>query len=118
MNGKEYTDWKGFGDRLKYSRKSIGMTVEKLADKVDRTENFINRIENGRKSCSIQTLFQFCNALNVSADFLLFGDEVKSDNFSDLQIVQNVFDKCNADQLSVLKDIVLAVYHKFDELAK
>lgn len=28
MNGKEYTDWKGFGDRLKYSRKSIGMTVE------------------------------------------------------------------------------------------
>ena len=56
--------------------------------------------------------------MNVSADFLLFGDEVKSDNFSDLQIVQNVFDKCNADQLSVLKDIVLAVYHKFDELAK
>lgn len=118
MNGKEYTDWKGFGDRLKYSRKSIGMTVEKLADKVDRTENFINRIENGQKSCSIHTLFQFCKALNVSADFLLFGDEVKSDDFSDLQIVQNIFDKCNEDQLSVLKDIVLAVYHKFDELSK
>lgn len=118
MNAKEYADWKGFGSRLKYSRKSIGMTVEKLADKVDRSENFINRIENGQKSCSIHTLYQFCKALNVSADFLLFGTEVKSDNFTDLQIVQNILDKCDEKQLSVLTNIVSTVYHNFDELSK
>lgn len=118
MNCKEYTDWKGFGDRLKYSRKSIGMTVEKLADKINRTENFINRIESGQKSCSIHTLYQFCKALDVSADFLLFGDKVRSDDFSDLQIVQNIFDKCDETQLSVLTNIVSTVYHNFDELAK
>lgn len=118
MNGNEYTDWKGFGSRLKYSRKSIGMTVEKLADKVDRSENFINRIENGQKSCSIHTLYQFCTVLNVSSDFLLFGESVKSDNFSDLQIVHNIFDKCDEKQLAVLKDIVETVYHNFNELSK
>ena len=44
MEGKEYNDWKNFGIRVKNSRNSIGMTVEKLAEKSGRTENFIFKI--------------------------------------------------------------------------
>lgn len=118
MSHKEYTDWRGFGDRVKSARQGIGMTVEKFADKTYRTENFINRIENGQKSCSIHTLYQFTKALNVSADDLLFGNTPTVTNFDDKQIIQNVIDKCNEKQLEVLKDIVLTVYHSFDELTK
>ena len=32
MNGKEYNDWRNFGIRVKNSRNSLGMTVEKLAE--------------------------------------------------------------------------------------
>ena len=45
MEGKEYNDWEQFGNRVKNARNSIGMTVEKLAEKSNRTENFIQRIE-------------------------------------------------------------------------
>ena len=47
MDCKEYNDWRNFGIRVKNSRNSIGMTVEKLAEKSNRTENFIFRIEGG-----------------------------------------------------------------------
>lgn len=57
MEGKEYNDWKNFGTRVKNSRNSIGMSVEKLAEKSNRTDNFIFRIEAGQ-SCSIHTLYQ------------------------------------------------------------
>lgn len=46
MEGKEYNDWEQFGNRVKNARNSIGMTVENLADKSNRTENFIQRIES------------------------------------------------------------------------
>lgn len=118
MSHKEYTDWSGFGDRVKSARQSIGMTVEKFADKTYRTENFINRIENGQKSCSIHTLYQFTQALNVSADELLFGTKPVATNYDDKQVLLNVIDKCDKKQLEVLKDIVLTVFHSFDELSK
>ena len=45
MEGKEYNDWKNFGTRVKNSRNSIGMSVEKLAEKSNRTDNFISKTE-------------------------------------------------------------------------
>ena len=77
VEGKEYKDWENFGIRLKNARKSIGMTLEVLAEKTHRTENFISRIENGR-SCSIHTLYQLCRVLNTSADDLLFGEKMEN----------------------------------------
>ena len=118
MIHKEYTDWTGFGDRVKNARQSIGMTVQKLADKTYRSENFINRIENGQKSCSIHTLYQFTQALKVSADELLFGEKPSITDYDDKQIIINILDKCDEKQLEVLKDIILTVYHNFDELKK
>lgn len=116
MNGKEYSDWKNFGIRVKNARNNIGMTVEKLADKSDRTENFINRIENGTKSCSIHTLFQFCKAMNTSADDLLFGGKVKEENYSDKEIIEHIINNCNEKQLKIVKEVLIAIFSDFDDL--
>ena len=78
MEGKEYNDWKNFGIRVKNSRNSIGMTVEKLAEKTNRTDNFIFKVEGGQ-GCSIHTLYQLSKALNKPTDYLLFGDDMKTE---------------------------------------
>lgn len=118
MIGKEYDDWENFGLRVKNSRNSIGMTVEKLAEKSDRTENFIQRIESGKKSCSIHTLYQFCNSMNISSDSLLFGEKTKEKNFADREIIDNILSKCDEKQLKVIKDILVSIYNNFDDLIK
>lgn len=118
MEGKEYTDWLNFGIRLRNARNSIGMTLETLAEKSNRTVNFISRVEAG-KPCSIHTLYQFSKVLNISADVLLNGDtkaEIKE--YKDREVIDNILDNCNEKQLSIIKDVLTAVCPNFDELMK
>ena len=109
----EYDDWAGFGNRVKVSRKQIGLTVEKLADSVDRTENYINRLEKGEKSCSVHTVHQLCRALKVSADFLLYGKEYKEKDYSEIEIINNVLQRCDKNELKIIKDVIVAIYPQF-----
>lgn len=119
MEGKEYNDWKNFGIRVKNSRNSIGMTVEKLAEKSNRTENFIFKIESGQ-SCSIHTLYQLSKSLNKSSDYLLFGEEMKTEeiNYSDREIIDNILNQCDEKQLKIIKEVLIAICPNFDDLKK
>ena len=112
MEGKEYNDWKNFGIRVKNARNSIGMTVEKLAEKSNRTENFIFRIEGGQ-SCSIHTVYQLSKALKKSSDYLLFGEDMKVE-----EIIDNILNQCDDKKLKIVKDVLVAMFSDFDELIK
>ena len=74
VNRYEYTDWKDFGARIKNYREKVGMTKEKFAENINRTENFVSELEKGRKSCSVHTLHQISKVLKISTDDLLYGD--------------------------------------------
>lgn len=119
MEGKEYNDWKNFGIRVKNSRNGLGMTVEKLAEKSGRTENFIFKIESGER-CSIHTLYQLSKALNKSSDYLLFGEDMKTKeiNYSDREIIDNILNQCDEKQLKVIKEVLIAICPNFDDLKK
>lgn len=113
MTGKEYTDWENFGIRLKNKRNSLGMTIEKLAEKSNRTENYISRIESGKKRCSIDTLYLLCNALNTTADSLLFGEKEDLKQYSDKEVILNIINKCDEKQLEIIKDVIISVSKQF-----
>lgn len=118
MDGKEYNDWNNFGIRVKNARNSIGMTIEEVAEKTNRTENFIARIESGKKSCSIHTLHQLSKALHVTIDDLLYGKKVEGKNYSDKEIINNIIKKCNEKQLKIVRDVLIAMFPNIDELLK
>ena len=118
MEGKEYNDWEQFGNRVKNARNSIGMTVEKLAEKSNRTENFIQRIESGKKKCSIHTLYQFCKVMKISADDLLMGGKVEIIEYGDREIIENLLNNCDEKQLTVIKEVLIAICPNFSDLQK
>ena len=117
---REYSDWYNFGKRVKSYRKRLGLTVEKLADMIDRTENYINRLEKGDNSCSVHTIHQLSQALRVPTDVLLYGSESmkEKDEYSDREIIINVVNSCNNEELQVIKDLMLAVFPKFKDILK
>ena len=94
MENKEYSDWRNFGIRVKNSRNSIGMTVEKLAERSNRTDK--------------------------SSDYLLFGNDMKTEeiNYSDKEIINNILNQCNERQLKIIKDVLIALFPNFDDLQK
>ncbi len=114
---KEYTDWKGFGERTRKARESIGLTREKTAEMIDRTENYLLSLEKGDKSCSIHTLHQICSKLKESSDYLLYGERMSNNKeYTNKEILKNIIDKCDEEELEILKDIVVATFPNLNKI--
>ena len=62
------------GNRIKVERKNRGISQEILAELVNVTPHYIYEIERGLKSMSLETLVNVSKALQLSADYILFGE--------------------------------------------
>lgn len=59
------------GSRIKAERKNQGITLEKLAEQVGISRNFLWEIEAGRKAPALRTLYNLSVTLNLSTDYLM-----------------------------------------------
>lgn len=64
---------KDMGRRIHNQRKLLGLTQEQLAEEMDVTSQTISYAEQGRKALRPENIIKICDALNMSADFLLTG---------------------------------------------
>lgn len=114
----EYQDWNGFGARTKNYRTSIGLTKETFANMINRSENYISELEKGNSSCSVHTLYQISKALRVPCDNLLYEDSemYNKDEYSNREILKNIIDRCNEEELAVIKDLIVAAYPNLDKM--
>ena len=97
------------GERILTMRKKLGITREKLAEKVDISSRFLADVEGGKVGVSLQTLKNISMALSVSTDYLLgINDELDNNELSDL-----------IGQLSILnKDYYPIISATISELTK
>lgn len=119
VDKNEYKDWKGFGERTRKSRESIGLTREKFSEMVDRTENYVLSLEKGDKSCSIHTLHQICSSLKQSPNYILYGDRMKKDNDNkntDKDILLEIINRCDEDEIAILKDVAITLFPNLNKL--
>lgn len=63
------------GKRVREARQKAGLSREQLAELAHISTLFVSYIECGQKGMSFETLITFCQILNISADFLLFGSK-------------------------------------------
>ena len=68
MDIRHYKEWIQIGLNILHYRKEQRLTQEQLADACGEdgiSRNFIKRIETGVSSCSVDTLIDIANALNI-----------------------------------------------------
>lgn len=63
----------GIGKRVRKTREHYKLTREQLAEMANISPQFLVHIENGTKSMTVNTICNLSRALNISADYLLFG---------------------------------------------
>ena len=63
-----------FGERIRNRRDSLNLTQEYVSDELHISLRFYQMIERGEKSVSLNTLTGLSQILNISIDYLLFGD--------------------------------------------
>ena len=61
----------GIGDRIKEYRLAVGMTQERLAEKVEISSTYLSAVERNTKSPRLETFIRIANAIGVSTDALL-----------------------------------------------
>ncbi len=62
------------GRRIYERRKSLGMTQEELAEKMDVSPQTISYTEQGTKAMRPENLVKLCRILDVSTDYILTGE--------------------------------------------
>lgn len=118
VNRYEYKDWKEFGSRVKNFREQVSMTKELFAERINRSENCVAELEKGNMGCSVHTLHQISKVLKVPVDRLLYGEVEMTKDYSNKEILQNIIDRCDEDELAILKDIVVATFPNIDTIKK
>ena len=63
------------GRRIAAVRKSRGITQEKAAERSGLSVQYIAKVEQGIHCVGADSLLKLCKLLNVSADYLLTGNE-------------------------------------------
>lgn len=75
----QYLDKREVGQRIRSLRKKRKMTQQELSDKLNySTERQLQRIERGETGCSVDKLMEIAQVLDVSTDYLLFGEGLDS----------------------------------------
>lgn len=99
-------DFQLVGSRIRSRRKELGLTRDALAEQMGRAPKYCADIERGTCGMSIETLLQFCKALGLSPNTLLFGNATPFEAGSiDQQILAGLAECTEAQKLILLQTI-------------
>lgn len=67
------------GKRINEKRKSLRLSQEELAERVEVTKQTVSRAENGQRELGAKNVARLAKALETSADYLLTGTRTDVD---------------------------------------
>lgn len=109
-------DWIGIGGRVRKQREHLGYTREQFAELLDVTPKFCSDIELGLKGMSIPTLCKIADSLQLSTDYILFGQNEPQTDDDIMRLVQSCVPANRKYMKDMLKAFLLATKSKKDPL--
>jgi transcriptional regulator with XRE-family HTH domain len=96
-------NYKRIGKIIKTVRISKELSQADLAEYTELSVPYISHIETGRSKASLETIVKIANALNVSVDRLLSGNQ---DNFGDYASeMKELLSDCSVYEKSMIFDM-------------
>ncbi len=92
--------WNHIGERIEKLRKKNALSLRQLGEKTGMSGQYLGLVEKGRRGLSVDSIVQLCNAMNVSADYLLFGRGITT---------AGVVDGLSAEQIDITLEIARRV---------
>lgn len=111
-------DYGILGKRIRDERLLLRLTIEQLAERVDKSLNFIGQIERGESKPSLETVFDIAKALGVSIDCLLrekqSDDNRKENDNTTIRTINILLDTIDDKGQQFILDMVkrYSYYHK------
>ena len=105
-------DYYKIGQKVRKYRKAQGLSQERIGISVTHMSN----IETGNTKLSLPVLVDIAEALDVKTDDLLF--EVQSARKASFQELTEVLERCTAQQVRIITEIVRATKIALDKHAE
>ncbi|WP_271755298.1 helix-turn-helix domain-containing protein [Cohnella sp. JJ-181] len=107
------------GHKIRYYRKSRGLTQEQLGERVQQPQSYIGGIERGEKNISLDTLEKISRALEVhptalfeNYSMLITKDKIENDKL--IVGVTSILQGRTAKEIQVLSKLIKDVVSVFD----
>lgn len=101
------------GTRIRELREIHNYTRETFAEKIEISSKFLYEIETGKKGFSADILCRISQALSVSCDYIMFGEEISSRGNEKLVCLLEMI---KPTQASRMQDILQILYEMLDTL--
>ncbi|MBQ4128560.1 MAG: helix-turn-helix transcriptional regulator [Ruminococcus sp.] len=94
---------KEMGQRIMLRRKSLRLTQEELAEKIDVSTQMISNLELGKKAIRPENLAKVCDVLDVSADYVLTGAKRQKE---EVNILIEKLMELSENELKIISSII------------
>ena len=94
------------GERIRMRRQELGWTQDQLAAKAGISKGFLSDVENGKRSVSAGNLQEIAQALGLSLDYLMRGDDSPSPA-KEIQIPASLSDFASREGLTFKQTLML-----------
>jgi len=82
-------DYNSVGERIRNLRTSKNITQDQLSELLEINPSHLSNIERGRTKMSTDTLVNISRSLNVSIDYLIFGDiTLEFDQYTNIALLE------------------------------
>ncbi|MCL2215820.1 MAG: helix-turn-helix transcriptional regulator [Defluviitaleaceae bacterium] len=71
---------KDVGARVRRLRKTLGFSVDRLAEILDITPSHVRLIEYGQRGVTLALCQKLCDTFNLTADYVIYGDARADEN--------------------------------------
>jgi len=93
---------KEIGKRIRKLRDEKNFTSEQFAELINRSTTFVWEFETGKKGLSAESMYFISQALDVSLDFLVTGEDLHEGLGSIIKLLS----VCTPKQLKIIEKII------------
>lgn len=94
------------GDRIRKLRREKGYSMDEFAASANISSKFLYEIEIKHVGFSINTLNEFSNILDVSSDYILYGEN----GTSKIERLKALINKTDLDNQNKIEELIKAAY--------
>ena len=117
MRCKSMLNTVSMGKRIKECRLKKQLTVEQLAEKLEISVVFMNDIERGVKTPRMENFVKILNALEITADEILF-DSVRADTDIYLNEITKKMKRLDNNQIAKVEKVIDVLIKEFYQLTQ
>ena len=103
-------DYKLIGSRIKNQRTKQGLTQENMAELLGVSIGYVSQVERGITKISLDLLGAISSILNCDIESLISESAIKSENYLDSAVLEELH-KLNNQQRKLALDFIKLLHH-------